>query len=383
MTDRVWPKRTYAKTTHVLSLLSYALAGIAAGVPDAAGNPGGVPDYQEIPVCTDPARQINPRISGNFIVWQDSRDPSDYPSAYGSVWGYALSTGTEFPIASTGDFDGLPDIDGNLVVWYRNWTMIMGYDLATGTEFVVADARNEQQRPSISGQTVVWQDRRNGNWDIYGKDLATGMEFPVHVGPGDQLYPRISGQNVVWEDRRNGNWDIYGRDLATGTVFPISTLPNEQMRPNISGRWVVWMDSDGTNLYDTSVDQDVYAYDLTTGLDTPIAVDPDVKERWPDVDDRFNAVVWRDDRYSNSDIFAYRIDTGVEYEVSTDPRWQTLPAIEGNLVAWRDMNLYDDEHQDYDIIAAYVPVPEPATLGLLVLGSGLAVVHWQRRGRRS
>ena len=77
---------------------------------------GQTPHFQEILVCVQPATQINPRISGNIIVWQDFRDPSDYPNAHGSVRGYDVSTSTQFAITSTGDFDAVPDIDGNLVV---------------------------------------------------------------------------------------------------------------------------------------------------------------------------------------------------------------------------------------------------------------------------
>ncbi len=105
---------------------------------------------------------------------------------------------------------------------------IFGYDLSTQSEFPICTANRAQYFPAISGNIVVWADNRNsnedihpgqnpygeGNWDIYGYDLTTNAEFPICTAPGFQGEPAISGNTVVWVDDRNGNYDIYGATLV-------------------------------------------------------------------------------------------------------------------------------------------------------------------------
>ena len=66
---------------------------------------------------------------------------------------------------------------------------------------------------------------------------------------------------------RHDNWDIYMYDLGTGTEIPICIDPADQRHPAISGDKIVWMDMRHDNW-------DIYMYNLTTSTETQICIDP-------------------------------------------------------------------------------------------------------------
>ena len=68
-----------------------------------------------------------------------------------------------------------PRIDGNIVVWddERNGNSdIYGYDITSGTEFQITDDTAPQMVPDISGHTVVWSDYRHSPAEIYAANIA-------------------------------------------------------------------------------------------------------------------------------------------------------------------------------------------------------------------
>ena len=97
--------------------------------------PKDTPGVEEFPVCLNTAKQWQPAISGNIVVWVDYRSKPDTEAAIGN-----------------GD--------------------VYGYDLSTGTEFPICIDPADQSDPAISGNVVVWQDFRHGNWDVYGAILS-------------------------------------------------------------------------------------------------------------------------------------------------------------------------------------------------------------------
>ena len=126
--------------------------------------------HSSFPICTDSEAQQYPAISGNVVVWSDSRN----------------------------DFGDGTKLD------------IYGYDLNTSTEFHIASDPVALAMPAISGNIVVWYSYRNGNADIYGYDLSTSTEFPICTDSAHQRYPAISENIVVWEDGRLFNDDLFG-----------------------------------------------------------------------------------------------------------------------------------------------------------------------------
>ena len=96
----------------------------------------------------------------------------------------------EFPIATVVvptdpqgyAYSAQPRIEGNVVVWqdYRNgnWD-IYGYDVTSATEFQITDDTGDQRYPDISGHTVVWLDYRHSPAEIYAANISPVCLAPV------------------------------------------------------------------------------------------------------------------------------------------------------------------------------------------------------------
>jgi len=67
---------------------------------------------------TTGARQANPEISGNLVVWDDTRNAGDSPYVYNhDVYLRDLATGRELALANGPEWTSDPQIDGGRVVW--------------------------------------------------------------------------------------------------------------------------------------------------------------------------------------------------------------------------------------------------------------------------
>jgi beta propeller repeat protein len=118
----------------------------------------------------------DPIVSGDTILWQDSRS-------------------------------GKPD--------YYKWDPVHGERVTSNS--------SDHINFAMSGDTIVWQDHRNGNWDIYKWDPVHG-EQQVTNELADQTNPAIYGDTIAWVDNRNGNADIFATLDLAGTISV--TSPN-------------------------------------------------------------------------------------------------------------------------------------------------------------
>ena len=194
----------------------------------------------EFAICTAVYGQMDPAVDGNIVVWDD------YRNSRHDIYGYDLSTETEFPIGIEGSDQQQPAVSGNIVVWRDNRGDdydIYGADITNQSEpneFVICDANGDQKRPVISGDIVVWEDNRDANLAIYGYDLSTDVEF--FIVSGEIANCDVSGNIVVWQDKRNGEWDIYGYNVSTATEFVVSTADGMQIQPVVSDGTIAWRD---------------------------------------------------------------------------------------------------------------------------------------------
>lgn len=180
-----------------------------------------------------------PAVYGKYIAFR-AGGSSDNPTDAG-IYLFDTSTRNFTQISSTrSNKRGAPAISGNLVVWWdsRNGDRdIYGYDIAKGgSDFPVNTADDDQDLPSASGSTVVWQDARGGDRDIRGgrltlADAATPTTGPT-TGPAGPT-PVAPPANVPHDERYFPNtgfrisndrfWEYYnlrGREKSFG--YPIS-----------------------------------------------------------------------------------------------------------------------------------------------------------------
>jgi TolB protein len=68
-------------------------------------------------ITTDPAGQFNVRISGDYVVWEDTRNSTSHYFPSNDVYLYDLASGTEMPVATGENHQGWPRVDGNRVLW--------------------------------------------------------------------------------------------------------------------------------------------------------------------------------------------------------------------------------------------------------------------------
>ena len=70
-----------------------------------------------------------------------------------------------------------------------------------------------------------------------------GKERPVAIIAGSaQEQPAIDGHIVAWADNRSGNYDIFMYDLETGLERWVCVNPFIQVHPSVSGERIVWQD---------------------------------------------------------------------------------------------------------------------------------------------
>lgn len=112
----------------------------------------------------------------SYVDISDRDNPIEFPIATVPVPVWPPSMG----MCSVGS-----QIDGNIVVWqdYRNgnWD-IYGYDITSGTEFQITDDPAYQGCPDIDGHTVVWMDYRHVSPEIYAANISSAFG-PVCVAP--------------------------------------------------------------------------------------------------------------------------------------------------------------------------------------------------------
>jgi len=144
-------------------------------------------------------------IRDNTVVWSDWRngDPEDWSRGNADIYAYDLATGQETAICTDPAKQSIPRISGNIVVWVdqRNDNSdIYAYDMLTGREFPITTAPRSQYRPVVGDRAVIWEDDRNGITALYGYDLVSGDEYPIT----DQDWPcylrDMDGDTVLWTE---------------------------------------------------------------------------------------------------------------------------------------------------------------------------------------
>ena len=195
-------------------------------------------------ICTEAGWRGVPQISGGTIVWYDSRGGKK------AIYGYNLASPGEFVIVADKAGSQL-SLDGDILVYLDQTvpsrTDIRGYNLSTKADFLVSDGVNVAREPDVSGNIAVYRSNHptggvNPGSNIYAFNIATSTEFAISTTTTTSNMPRIDGNVVVWSDYRDGNPNIYGKNIATGYEFRITDSAVMERWSDISGDIVVWQD---------------------------------------------------------------------------------------------------------------------------------------------
>jgi len=334
----------------VACALGAALPGIAGALvlPQLTAGP-------EFPVRATSAHERWADTFGDIVVWADNRNTA---TTGWDIFMKDLSTGIESPVCLAPNDQYSPAIFGNIVAWEDargGWQAydIYAKDLLTGVEFPVCTAANMQHNVAIFGDHIVWKDWRNDNGsytdaDIYMHDLATGVTSPVCVASGNQTNPDIYGDVVVWSDARLGalSTDVYMADLAVGTEARVTSAADQQNYPRIYDETVVWQDS-------RAPVHATWAHDLQSGLEWQVSMTSG-GQYGPRIFGE--TVVWTravPPLTGPTDIYATDLTTGIDTVVAAQVQDEQVATVYGHLIAWEHFS----STSDHDIYAARTEGP--------------------------
>ena len=204
----------------------------------------------------------SPAIDGDHVVWSWV-----YYGKRGLTL-YTIPTGKYTEISAEPFGLSPPKISGNFIVWADSRECVSGgqthslvlYDIVSGSKTCICSNPKSPRYAGISHPYVVWED--NAHWktdnrspmdhyryDIHLYDIRTGKESVIIPNFSTQEYPAISGDRVVWSDSRNyprwGNYkDIFLYNITDESVTVINSAPMLQSAssPYIHGDYVLWSD---------------------------------------------------------------------------------------------------------------------------------------------
>jgi len=185
-------------------------------------------------VSDDPTIQGMPSISGNKIVWADLRHGDFeiylYDMGRDGLFGTRDDSG-EIRLTNALGHQGAAEISKNKIVWMDQrdgapdiYLYDLGKDGVYGTrddsgELRITADEDYQGMPDISGNTIVWTDGRHDEGDVYLYDLGKDGIFGTHDDSGErrltlgsegQNHGRISNRKIVWWHRNSPyDNDIY------------------------------------------------------------------------------------------------------------------------------------------------------------------------------
>lgn len=182
------------------------------------------------------------------------------------------------------------------LVWSQPQTINAAEVPDTTAETIVEVASRQQWLvgPAIAqnGDRVIWCQGRHdadGRGALWAADLPSGP--PQRLCGAAPAYGRLqaAGDWVVWagllepsgEEAVTVDTDILAYDLISGRRLVVCDAPGTQIDPQLCGHWVVWQDA--RHSPGEEVEQyKLYAYDLVSGEEIPVATDGGNKG-WPSV----------------------------------------------------------------------------------------------------
>jgi len=352
-----------------------------------------------VAACTDQSIDAAP---GTIVRLTNDLDSQRYPSIDGDriVWNhiseerpaivlYNITTGekTEIPAHDSGRLQP-PQISGDHVVWTdtrdprseRSNRAVYLYTISTGERYFITSGTAQPDYPAIYSDYVVWEDKRekegHESRDIYLYNILTEEETAICTAPLDQRWPRIWEERVVWTDMRNGNYDIYLYNITTGEERALTSDPGDQTGPYIDRNRVIWTDL---------VSREIVLFNLTSNTGRVVSGSPSMKMGVSTSGDR---IVWTDSVFRDSDtpdndLHLLNLTEGREMVVYPSRYHDQIhPVIAGDYIVWEeggDIWLFEYE-------PGGSPPPAQDTPGftatITILSFSFFLMAWRRVRRR-
>ena len=341
-------------------LISVPAVVLAGPVPESFRGPVRQLTSENLSKPSNNRLQREPRISGDYIVWEDWRDQANQESECprSKIWVYRISDAS-FPtgIRDTINQKGVnvlknrprdvPDIYGDYIVW-NEWFWnpaddetcdddargaIYGYQVSSGARFVIQDdIYDDYVDPHIDSGGVVWANEDRGS--ILWKILPFGAISSVAFGGKE---PDISGTTLVWVDP-GPPADIWFRELGGGGLFPAAQTPAPDRTPTASGTGVLWS-TVGAIHYKNGTGAPVQTLRTLQGKTHTLAASGDwyvYQDCHPDCE------LWVGNKVTGRHILLATPDPAAEVQEPVDAD------IDGNRVVWTRGGYIDMPNGDYN-----------------------------------
>jgi hypothetical protein len=241
--------------------------------------------------------------------------------------------------------DGLPDIEGNRLVWQgrgnspgaissdADWEVFC-YNTETRETRQITDNDYDDVSSQTDGINIVWQGAETGEWDIFLWDGDS--YFSISDGSVEDTYPQIASGLIVWDaepfgESFAGPGEIVLYDIAAGTKTILSQRPEvdpdnifDDSLPKINGTEVLWIqtdDNDNTRLF---------VYDHATGAITQPSDYP-----WKD-NPQIEGTLSVLSRFVGNDreIFVHKSRLGTYEQITDNDLQDRYPRISGGNIVW-------------------------------------------------
>ena len=231
---------------------------------------------------------------------------------------------------ATGEIRQLTN-DGN-----HKWNAVIAADYVAWV-----DERRRLALPGSTSKTPRYAD------DVFLFDRRTGEQRRITDAPASRSGLRISSSRLVWRSGRkeggDGQWeyDIYAFDIASGQEIPVAMATDGHQWPAIQGDTVVWADNRNSPLQGTGKSGcsncagnpfDIYAYDITTGAETLLFASGQYNAA-PSIHGKY--VVWQE-FYEEGKSRIHLLDrgTGQQRTLAEAGRSEAMPVVSDDYVVW-------------------------------------------------
>lgn len=275
-------------------------------------------------ITTDGSQQTSPFIYYDLVVYTSLSD----------IWGYDLTTNTNFPILEKENQQFTTGFYKNLII-YENTnpdlsTDVYMYNLTKGEDTLVAGGTGSQGSGVTNGKVVAYVDGGAcGSLNLYDiHDMSTKQIVNSTCHP-----VRISGDTIVYPVADPNGTNVGGYDIRKSQAFDISTDNNFQESANIYKDDVVWVHYTSGALGDYNA---IKMKNLKSGVTKTVYESTTSTLQWPALSNRY--VVWSESTAQHiNGIKAADLKTGEIFEVQSQGPHQnshTMPSIWKNMAVW-------------------------------------------------